>query len=152
VRQWLMDNTDWDPALRNVNRLYDRLAAAMRLQDRTARAERRNQIEEEVTTQRKRLLESGGLAKLLIGGPEARGEVLGEMVCSFMYPAVLKLQQSCDRSEQPQRNLQVAFALAAYKADHGAYPAKLDDLAPIYIAKVPDDLFSGKALVYRPSG
>ena len=50
-----------------------------------------------------------------------------------------------------QRNLQVAFALAAYHRDHGNYPAKLDDLAPKYLAAVPDDLFSGKALIYRPS-
>ncbi len=31
------------------------------------------------------------------------------------------------------------------------YPAKLDDLAPKYLAAVPDDLFSGKPLVYRPT-
>ncbi len=27
----------------------------------------------------------------------------------------------------------------------------LDDLAPKYLAAVPDDLYSGKALIYRPS-
>ena len=61
------------------------------------------------------------------------------------------MQNACDRDEQVQRNVQVAFALAAYHRDHGDYPAKLDDLAPKYLAAVPDDLFSGKALVYRPT-
>ena len=49
------------------------------------------------------------------------------------------------------RNLRVAFALAAYRADHRRYPAKLGELAPKYLAAVHGDLFSGTALLYRPS-
>jgi len=64
---------------------------------------------------------------------------------------MLKVHQSSDRAEQVERNLHVAFALAAYQRDHGAYPAKLDELAPKYLASVPLDLFTGKALVYRPA-
>ncbi len=66
-------------------------------------------------------------------------------------PATGKVQHAYDRDEQGQRNEQVAFALAAYRRDHGTYPAKLDDLAPKYLAAVPEDLFSGRALVYHPS-
>src|SRR5262249_55523024 len=62
-----------------------------------------------------------------------------------------KVQNAHDRIEQVQRNLQVAFALAAYHRDHKGYPAKLDDLALRYLAAIPNDLFCGKALVYRPS-
>jgi len=51
-----------------------------------------------------------------------------------------------------QRNLQVAFALAAYQREHGRYPKTLAALAPRYIAEVPLDLFSDRALIYRPSG
>ena len=36
-----------------------------------------------------------------------------------------------------------------YHGDHGAYPAKLDDLAPKYLPSVPKDLFTGKPLIYR---
>ena len=61
------------------------------------------------------------------------------------------MQNAYDRDQQMQQNVQVAFALAAYHRDHGNYPAKLDDLAPKYLAAVPDDLFSGKALIYRPT-
>jgi hypothetical protein len=66
-------------------------------------------------------------------------------------PAVSKVRQAADRAEQSQANLHVAFALAAYRRDHGSYPPKLEDLAPAYLAKVPSDLFSGKALIYRPT-
>jgi hypothetical protein len=63
-----------------------------------------------------------------------------------------KLQNPADRSEQAQRNLQLVFALVAYRRDHGSYPGKLDELSPNYLAKIPDDLFSGKPLVYRLEG
>ena len=45
----------------------------------------------------------------------------------------------------------VAFALAWYQRVHGSYPADLASLAPKYLAKVPLDRFSGKALLYRPA-
>jgi hypothetical protein len=45
----------------------------------------------------------------------------------------------------------VAFALAAYRADHGSYPKTLAELAPKYLKQVPGDLFSGKELIYHPT-
>src|SRR5260370_6364532 len=45
----------------------------------------------------------------------------------------------------------IAFALAAYQRDRGSYPKTLDELAPKYLAKVPNDYFTGKPLVYRPN-
>jgi hypothetical protein len=67
----------------------------------------------------------------------------------MMLPGYEKRQESADRIEQVQRNLYLAFALAAYHGDHGRYPAKLDELAPKYLEKIPNDLFSGKPLIYR---
>ena len=43
----------------------------------------------------------------------------------------------------------LAFALAAYHADHNAYPAKLADLVPKYVTEVPKDVFgNGRDLHY----
>ena len=39
----------------------------------------------------------------------------------------------------------LAFALAAYRADHGTYPAKLADLKPKYVKTIPTDMFNGDA-------
>ena len=93
-------------------------------------------------------------AALLPGGKAtaaARGQFIGELLVSFMMPAMGKVQQAEDRSLQTQNNLAVAFALAWYQRDHGRYPKTLDVLAPKYLPKVPGDLFSSKALVYRPA-
>jgi hypothetical protein len=59
------------------------------------------------------------------------------------------MQRHADWHEQRQRSLHLAFALAAYRGEHKRYPDRLDVLAPRYLAEVPSDLFSGKALIYR---
>src|SRR5207245_2140421 len=84
-------------------------------------------------------------------GPEPRGKAIGDMLISLLLPAARKVQTAHERVEQGQRNLWLPFALAAYQREHGRYPATLDLLVPTYLAAVPGDLFSGKALLYRPS-
>ncbi|HVS34156.1 MAG TPA: hypothetical protein VMS17_01160, partial [Gemmataceae bacterium] len=64
-------------------------------------------------------------------------------------PGYGQLLDTLDRLEQVGRNVQIAFALAAYRRDHGGYPAKLDDLAPKYLSAIPDDQFSGGPLIYH---
>ena len=44
----------------------------------------------------------------------------------------------------------VALALAWYQAEKGAFPAKLEDLTPRYLQKVPTCPFTGTALGYAP--
>ncbi len=154
--QALFQTVDWDPALRNANRWYDRLAAAMRLQDRGTREKQMEKLMREVKEVKAKLAKSGetiGLAALAGAGPtpEAMGQLLGDVLICLMLPAVQKIQHASDRGEQIQRNLHVAFALAAYRQDHGRYPKELEALAPKYLPRVPPDLFSGKALLYRPS-
>ena len=68
-----------------------------------------------------------------------------------MLPAVPQARSAEDGAAQMGRSLRVAFALAAYRSDHGGYPEALDQLLPKYSREIPDDLFSGKALIYRPS-
>jgi hypothetical protein len=89
----------------------------------------------------------------LRGGKEYCEEVskkLGVVMIDSFMPAIRWMKRVADRTEQVERNLHLAFALAAYRSEHGRYPEQLDALAPRYLAAVPTDLFSGKALVYRP--
>jgi hypothetical protein len=154
--QALFETVDWDPALRNANRWYDRLADAMRLPDRGAREKQMEKLMEEVKELKASVMKSRELMGLaaLAGkrpNPQEMGKLLGDVLINLMLPAVQKVQQASDRAEQVQRNLQVAFALAAYRQEHGRYPKELAALAPKYLGQVPPDLFSGKGLVYRPS-
>jgi hypothetical protein len=85
-------------------------------------------------------------------GPERRGEMIGNIMIGLMLPAFDKIQSAAERFEQEQRNLHLAFLLAAYQQDHGRYPEKLDELVPKYLVNIPNDFFSDKPLIYRPEG
>jgi hypothetical protein len=142
---------DWEPALRGGNRWYDRLAAALRLKDRAEREKALDQIEEDLKALKKEATSPANLTRLMLmqGKPDKLvGKAIGDVLIGLMMPAARKVQNAHDRADQLQRNLRVAFALAAFQRDHGRYPTRLDELAPKYLPDVPGDLFSGKALVY----
>jgi hypothetical protein len=139
---------NWDPALRNANRWIDRFVACLRMTDRSARVQEIAAINQDLEAMKGQVASMDWAQKALLG-PERRGELIGNVLIGLMLPAIDKVQSSAERCEQGQRNVHVAFALAAYQRDHGRYPAKLDELAPRYLEKIPDDLFAGKPLIYR---
>jgi hypothetical protein len=148
-----LDRIDWEPALRNGNQWYDRMAAALRVKDRAGREKELDKIEEELKALQKANAGLGNIGQLLQDKDKtakAVGKAIGDVLIGLLIPAVRKVQGAFDRAEQTQRNLHLAFALAAFRLDTGRYPAKLEELAPKYLAAVPGDVFSGGALVYRP--
>jgi hypothetical protein len=146
-----LDRIDWTPALKSGNRWYDGMAGAMRLKDRVDREKALDAIEKDVKALKADASGPAAIAKIVLGGEPGKmtGKAIGDVLVSVLMPAARKVQDAYERNEQTQRNLHVAFALAAFHRDNGRYPAKLDDLAPKYLAAVPDDLFAGKPLVYR---
>ncbi len=151
AHQLIMENLDLNPALRGINRWYDRVAANMRSRDPLRRARDLYELIDEVRERKPDFVDREKLAKLFLGTGEQKGKMIGDLLLVLMAPSVLNVQLAADRTEQIQRNLHLAFALAAYQRDHGRYPMNLDALAPKYLATIPEDLFTGKALVYRPS-
>ena len=141
---------DWNPVFRKCNSLYDRLVAANSSNDRIKREHELDRIEEELIARRKDATDEVKLNQLYLGKEPGKrlGEAIGDILASKMEPAIRKHLNFADNAEQRQRNLHIAFALALYRHDHGRYPEKLEALAPKYLAKVPDDLFSGEALIY----
>jgi hypothetical protein len=139
---------DWDPAYRIANSWYDRCVTGLRLTDRTARLQEMAAFRQDLMLLKQQVASTGVIEKAFMG-PKERGEMIGNVLITLMLPAYDKVQGAADRCEQGQRNLHLAFALAAYHRDHGRYPAELDELAPKYLEKVPDDLFSSEPLIYR---
>ncbi len=150
IGERFLQSVDWDPALRNGNQWYDRLAAAMRLPDRPAREKLLRQITDDIREMHSKNVSAANAARMILGTSQAKGKALGDILSALLLPAFHRIQHAADRNEQVQRNLHLAFALAAHRHDHGRYPAQLDDLAPKYLPKVEPDLFTGKPLVYRP--
>jgi hypothetical protein len=152
-----LTNINWDPGLRRINQWFDRLVAAAREPDRAAREKEFERIEVEL--EKEKFKKPRGELELELNKavldvditPEARGDVFSHMVFFLVRIPARKVSQAYDRQEQGERNLHVAFALAAYHSDHRNYPKSLDALVPKYLAKAPNDLFTGKPLIYRPS-
>ncbi len=127
----------------------------MRLKDRGEREKELNKIERDLKILKVETSPPLNVAQIVLGKepPNTKaGKAIGDILITLLMPAVQKVQQAYDRDEQVQRNVQIAFSLAAYHRDHGNYPAKLDDLAPKYLAAVPEDLFSGKVPHLSPLG
>jgi hypothetical protein len=141
---------NWDPGLRNANRWINRYVEALDIKDHSARMRETAQINKEVKELRTRVSAAGWIQQIFMGA-DSRGERMGDIMIGLMLPAVDKIASSADRIDQVQRNLHLAFALAAYHSDRGRYPARLDELAPNYLERIPDDLFSGTTLIYRPA-
>jgi hypothetical protein len=146
----LTQSIDWDPAFRNANRMFDRLSAATQLPDHAARKREYAKIADEVKQGKEEALGAVGLFGITLSKKE-RGQAIGSILLGLLLPAIEKIQDATDRIEQTRCNLVIAFALAAYRADNGHYPAKLEELAPKYLSSVPGDLFSGKPLIYKPT-
>jgi RNA polymerase sigma factor (sigma-70 family) len=141
---------DWDAILRTGNAWFDRVVAAQRIKERAQRQKGLDRCEKELKLDA--LLPAEAIKALRQqSGPDKMSKKLAATLIDFSWLAIRWMQQQADWHEQRQRNLRLAFALATYRGEHQRYPVKLDELTPEYLAEVPSDLFSGKALIYRAS-
>ena len=141
---------DWDSILRLGNARCDRIVDAMR---RSTRAERKaiyDNIDLQIrknTAEMQRILKTG-----LDKSPDQRkvaSEALGDVLCGLSLLSGLRAAPEVEDRGLTRFDLtKLAFALAAYRADHGAYPAKLADLTPKYVAAIPKDRFTDGDLHY----
>jgi hypothetical protein len=144
------EDLDADTLLRRSNQFFDRIAMIGKEPDRPKREAALDRLEADLNA----LVSARQKGKQPIPGEsEVQGTARGiaEILVKLVMPSVRRRQTAVDRSTAGHHILQVAFALAAYQRDHKAYPKALASLAPKYLAKVPDDLFTGKPLVYRPT-
>jgi len=148
-----LDAVDWAPGMRAINAYYDRMAAAVAIPDRAAREKAFEARKKEDAAFYKGMRSTEEIARMLFAEkPDpAVGLAITTRLLATLSPATQRIQNAYDRFEQLESNLHVAIALAGYHADHGRYPAKLADLAPRYLPRIPGDLFSGKELTYKPS-
>ncbi|HLJ98151.1 MAG TPA: RNA polymerase sigma factor [Gemmataceae bacterium] len=152
VPQAVIDALDWNAILRAGNRWYDRTGAALQIADRAAREKELDRLEAELEAGMKNAGTAAEITKALRRSENFDPEVsndLGIVLLDYFQRDIRRMKKAADRAEQVRRNLHVAFALAAYRDDHGRYPDKLDALVPGYLVEVPSDLYSAKALLYR---
>jgi hypothetical protein len=150
----LDDLLDWDSILRAGNSWFDRIAAAHRIEDRAVREKEFDRIGADLQGRDKDGGALVGLAEALHNGKGPRQEMskrLADVLIGFYMQGFRQVRRATDQAQQRERNLRLGLALATYRGDHGRYPAHLDALVPDYLERIPGDLFSQSALIYRPS-
>ncbi len=144
---------DWDLILRQGNTWYDRMIEALERPTHAQRAEASDALEQEIRETAERVKDPKKLAFSFLRGETPRQVVsrrIGDMLSSLLLPAVMAARTAEDRGVTQARLNEIAFALAAFRAEQGRYPKDLAQLAPKYIAEVPTDLFTNKAFRYKP--
>jgi hypothetical protein len=136
---------DWNRVLRQLNLHYDELGIVARASSIADRDAKLAQVEEAIN-QRARSLSGPGR---WVGAALSRAN-RSEMVADTMVvPSVFDAE---DRANAQLDLLQLAAALAVYRAEHGQYPEKLEALVPSVLPAVPVDLFHGNPFVYQREG
>jgi hypothetical protein len=144
-------SVDWNLVLRDTNRFYDSLVKAAGLPDRSSRLTAMDQFQSEIN---QLFSESKSPVKLLAGvfSRRERSGLVAVGLASFFLPALDAAFDAQDRANARLELTRVAIALAIYRAEQGAYPNKLDDLAPGILDKVPLDFFNSQPFHYSREG
>jgi hypothetical protein len=139
---------DWNHILREGNLWYDRLVEAVR---KPTHEERRAALKEfdealpQVTSTNQSPLR---IAASFLNS-NARSALIADVMVSLFLSGQGTAMNAEDRAVTMLDLTRTAAALAVYRAEQGEYPETLDQLVPGVLAKVPDDLYSGKPFIYR---
>lgn len=67
-----------------------------------------------------------------------------------LVPAQARIPETQARCEARLGLMQVGLAVEQYHAEHGAYPATLDEVAPTLGGSIPHDPYTGEPFIYEP--
>lgn len=143
---------DWNVALNESNRWYDRMVAAFGQGSPQARRTAVAAVGGNLEALEERAYHGG---RSLSGWAEPRrklGERVAEQCVYLTTPALASIAWDIDRTTAERELTRLAVALALYRAHQGHVPAALGALVPAYLPGVPLDPFSGAPFVYLPAG
>lgn len=134
---------DWNEVMRRGNIWFDRIVAAAHEPDYKQREKSLKKLFAEFEETHKLLSDLSALAKSLPANEKGRKRLAAKHVANSMAalltPAVNACTNAATRSRSWNKAARLAFALAAYRHQHGGYPTKLDQLTPNFIDKIPTD-------------
>ncbi|MEX2316998.1 MAG: hypothetical protein WD669_07595 [Pirellulales bacterium] len=147
--------TDWDTVYSKINEVFDRCVTVARMPHGVARRNAIDQIETELNDKAGNKSVDGVLNQLRSFSrltPEKRSSVFASAMILLLTPSTKNALAAQDRANTTLDMTRIAAALAAYRAERGRYPDKLEDLVPGMLPKLPADSFNAKPLVYRRDG
>jgi hypothetical protein len=152
INGFLRKGVHWNQTLRAVNSWYDNYVDAWRKPTRAERidATKKSRDEQGKTGTRFRSWASPILPAIAALSKDAPGYVYDPVPLALVHDS--EIEDTLDDLTMQFELTKLAFALAAYHADNGAFPEKLADLVPKYVADVPKDIFNDADLHYQLEG
>ena len=130
---------DYDVVLKQINAEYDALVAAMKIPDAAARAAALEKSTLHLAAMKR------DWEKEFKDGKDLNS-AFAHFLVGMMMPALGKVAEIDQTGRVRADQARIALALAAYHADHQAYPDSLDALTTgKYLAQLPPDRYSAKA-------
>jgi hypothetical protein len=146
---------DWDVLFRKGNAATDRVVDVLRHGTRAQRTALRREMGDRAYQSRQDAKKDVGPGTILnlfngeLGRLRTRISAdLADGLCDMMLSPACDARDDEDEIRMRFELTKLAFALAAYHADHDAYPAELASLVPDYVSRIPKDAFSDADLHY----
>ena len=147
---------DWNIVMEMGNKVYDRIDKIGSINSRSEREKKFEEFEKEIQEMARHAGNAGALAKqLLLKGKNVRqvvSEQMGSILIALLLPSVTRAVDVPERGMMNTQMVQAAMALSMFQKQHGRYPARLGELVPVFIKKVPIDIYSEKPVRYIQQG
>jgi hypothetical protein len=140
-------NIDWNVVLRKGNEFYDRFVVALKLQDPAARQAALARIQNDIEKAASPPDPSSFFAAVV--NPSARADIVTSHMIGLLLPAIAAFDAHETRANAQLEVTRLGAALAVFHAEQGAYPAKLEELVPTVLEKLPADPFGNAAFFYQ---
>jgi len=152
---FMTSGLDWNEMCRVVNYWWDGYSDAIRKPTPAERAVACEEWEKTFMDMKENSSGRAGLILLKAGGWPCRrhfSRQVAELLVGILMPVLGSIVESQEEARLRTRLTGLAFAVAAYKAENARWPASLGDLAPKYVASIPQDVFAQKPLTYKVRG
>jgi hypothetical protein len=77
---------------------------------------------------------------------------MGSILIALLVPSVTRVVDVPERGMMDMKMVQAGMGLSMFHKQHGRYPARLEELVPVFIKKVPTDIYSEKTIRYIQRG
>jgi hypothetical protein len=152
--------TRWDDALRSGNVFYDRITEAENKTDTNSRMAALQAIEVDLKAMNEKtkgLNEKASVFRCLPrsywSSPRgAWGRAMHDSIQAMLTRNYESINNLRDYAITRGQLYCLAAKIGVYRADHGSYPKRLEDLVPSYLPKLPVDMFHGSQFRYRLHG
>jgi hypothetical protein len=139
---------DWNIVMRQGNAWYDEVVRMGQLGDYRQLLENVQKFEQNLNQVAQRSTRLGPNVRA-IATIDGRSQLMGDVLCGLMLPAITSAYKAEFRGTMRLRNTLTVLRLSVFRCDHGNYPEQLEQLVPDYCPEVPVDVFDGLPLRYR---